>query len=454
MDLKDVLNKVKLKISPKKEEIREMNEFTEKLLSSVSGNCKPMICGSVGKNTWLSQRREIDLFLLFPETISKKQLERVGLREAKKIVKKLNGEWKLAYSEHPYLQASFEFKNKEYEVDIVPAFKVRNPSKIKSAVDRTPHHVKFVIKNLKKCDDVRLLKQFCIAHECYGADLKVEGFSGYLCELLIIKYGSFIRCVRAASKWKVGTRLEIKKSDKKFDTPLTFIDPVDPKRNVASVVSTETFERFIRACKEFLNDPNIKHFFPAPIKPLTLLEAKNILNKKESKLLLINFPKPDVLDDILWSQLKKSLRLLSNIMKKEDFLVIRKSCWMNKKNIVLVFEMSNTRAPKTVIKIGPPVNSKGEIQFLKHYGKKAFVDGNYWAVEVKRRFTKLNEFILNYIQVPSKKLRLRGIPSKLLGMNKAIVEIFPPEKKIIKTLPPDFMRFLRKFLERHYHQSA
>ncbi|MBS7613865.1 hypothetical protein KEJ48_06465, partial [Candidatus Bathyarchaeota archaeon] len=34
----------------------------------------------------------------------------------------------------------------------------------------------------------------------YGADIKTGGFSGYLCELLIVSYGDFIKTVESASK--------------------------------------------------------------------------------------------------------------------------------------------------------------------------------------------------------------------------------------------------------------
>lgn len=87
MNLKLVLNKVK----PSEIEKKEMKSFIEKLLetSKKLSSVKPMICGSVEKDTWLSKKYELDLFLLFNQNISKKELEEKGLALAKNIVKNL-----------------------------------------------------------------------------------------------------------------------------------------------------------------------------------------------------------------------------------------------------------------------------------------------------------------------------------------------------------------------------
>jgi tRNA nucleotidyltransferase (CCA-adding enzyme) len=442
VNTKPLLNTARDRAIPSLEEKKDMKKFVKLLLSSTSKSYRPIICGSVGKSTWLSHRREADLFLIFPPNMTKAQLEKRGLAEAKKIVKKLGGTWKLAYSEHPYIQALFKFAGKTYEVDLVPAFGIRDPSAIKSAVDRTPYHVKFILKNLKKPEDVVLLKQFCIAHECYGADLKVLGFSGYLCELLIVKYGSFLGCIRAASKWKSGVRLSLSKSTKKFDTPLTFIDPVDPKRNVAAVVSPEKFTSFVSACRKFISKPSINDFFPAPVKPITLEELKKKLKKQNTSLLTIKFSKPKVLEDILWAQMRKALRILSSRIETAGFQVLRTSSFMDKKHIILIFEMTSTLASKTKKKYGPYVKSKSAHFFLKHYSKVAFIEKKRWVVETKREFTNLDKFLKNYLHITPKKLRLRGIPSKLLSMNRAKIEIFPKQKISNST---DFFVHMKKF---------
>jgi len=192
------------KIKPSKQDFNEMSKFSSALLKEAGkiGKgffAKPMLCGSVAKNTWLKDKNDLDLFFLFSPLLPLKKLKQYGLEIGKQIIEKFNGSYRISYAQHPYITGEIIYNNRKYNLDIVPCYNVKNASKIKSAVDRTPFHVKYIKKNLKFPDQVRLLKQFCIAHDVYGADVKTQGFSGYLCELLIINYGTcYIRmlCIR------------------------------------------------------------------------------------------------------------------------------------------------------------------------------------------------------------------------------------------------------------------
>jgi tRNA nucleotidyltransferase (CCA-adding enzyme) len=91
---------------------------------------------------------------MFKPEVDKKELEKRGLDMAKRIMKNLKGRFQIAFAEHPYLRGWVG----KFLINIVPAYEIANPENIKSAVDRTPHHVKFVRKNLRNPDEVRLLK--------------------------------------------------------------------------------------------------------------------------------------------------------------------------------------------------------------------------------------------------------------------------------------------------------
>ncbi len=125
------------------------------------------------------------------------------------------------------------------DVDLVPCYHVDSATRIQSAVDRTPFHTRYITDRINGLiDDVLLLKQFTKAGGIYGSDQMTEGFSGYLCELLILYYGGFTPLIRAAATWRPGLVIDIENHvAKKFDEPLVVIDPVDPKRNVAAAVS-------------------------------------------------------------------------------------------------------------------------------------------------------------------------------------------------------------------------
>ena len=86
------------------------------------------------------------------------------------------------YAEHPYINAYID----GVDVDLVPCYKVDSATTIQSAVDRTPFHTRYITDRINGLiDDVLLLKQFTKAGGIYGSDQMTEGFSGYLCELLL-----------------------------------------------------------------------------------------------------------------------------------------------------------------------------------------------------------------------------------------------------------------------------
>ena len=104
----------------------------------------------------------------------------------------------------------------------------------------------------------------------YGAEIKVGGFSGYLCELLIMKYGSFLQTIRAFAKYNQRVVIDIEGfyADREneisllFPEPLAVVDPVDKGRNVASAVQPQKLYTFIGAARAFLKNPSEDFFYP------------------------------------------------------------------------------------------------------------------------------------------------------------------------------------------------
>ena len=191
--MKDILLRVLPHIVPDEEEVKRAREAEEEIRRRLEKfDVEYKFVGSYARNTWLKGNLEIDVFLLFPEDLPREELEKRGLEIGKTIL----DSYEIRYAEHPYVHG----KVKGVEVDVVPCYKVKDPSNIKSAVDRTPFHHEWLKDRIKgKENDVRLLKRFLKVHGIYGAEYKVRGFSGYLCELLIVFYGSFENLVREAT---------------------------------------------------------------------------------------------------------------------------------------------------------------------------------------------------------------------------------------------------------------
>lgn len=411
----EILNK----IAPSEKEKEKFNKTAGKLLAEVEREVKKIdsrisaaLLGSASRNTWLRYEKDMDIFVLFPLEYEKAQLEKVVTKMGRKILKKPEKR----YAEHPYVKGFYG----DFEVEIVPCYAVESPSQLKSAVDRTPFHDAFVKEHIKgKENEVRLLKQFLSGISCYGAEAKVEGFSGYLCELLVAKYGSFEEVLKATQNWR---RREIihfgNASDEelreKFPSPLIFIDPVDANRNVASALSEQNFSKFIFAAKEYLKKPRREFFFPGK----RAVNRKALLKRFKQRgtgLLALTFSKPDVVDDILYTQLKKTLNALKGILEGRDFCVVGIDCSVSNR-ICIFIELESLEIPAARLHLGPEVNTLHERKFLEKYESyrdkltEPFIISSRWAIFLKRE-NDAKKFLQDFLS--QRKLEEKGIPSHI-----------------------------------------
>ncbi|MEM5836232.1 MAG: CCA tRNA nucleotidyltransferase [Candidatus Aenigmatarchaeota archaeon] len=466
-----ILKNVLKKIRPSEEEKRKLNSVLKKCLriakkEAKKFKAKPLVAGSVTRDTWLPGKKEFDIFILFPPEISVEQLEKRGLELGKRIIKSLNGNFRIEYAQHPYVSGNVE----GIEVDIVPCFDVKTTENLKSAVDRTPFHVKYLKKNLplKLSDQVRLLKQFLTANKLYGADAKTEGFSGYVCELLVIKYKSFVNVLEQALKWNPGEIIDLEKFYKKEDyfklkkmfpkQVLILIDPTDKNRNTAAALSPENFFKFKKLAKEFLENPREEMFFESEIKVISEKELREKILERKTELILIKFSPPNVVPDILWPQLRKFAERLESILEetKYEFKVLRKDCYTNEKDLaVVLLEMEVSNLPAVQKKIGPEVfNLDDSNKFLEKYKDLAingpFIEGRNWVVEIKRKFMTAKEKLFDSLSVDVSILKAKGIPGNIAEQISKGFEIISDIERIIEIVNKDkgFGVFLRKYFEK------
>ena len=168
-------------IRPVPDEMEHIARVAAKIMKTAAqkGGAEPMVVGSVARGTYIHGDRDLDVFLLFAPDLSREALEEQGLRLARSIADELSDGYFEKYAEHPYINATIE----GFDVDLVPCFKVESASAIRSSVDRTPFHTRYIeAKIASLVDDVLLLKQFAKGGGIYGSDQMTEGFSGYVCE--------------------------------------------------------------------------------------------------------------------------------------------------------------------------------------------------------------------------------------------------------------------------------
>ncbi|UCC91467.1 MAG: CCA tRNA nucleotidyltransferase [Candidatus Aenigmatarchaeota archaeon] len=453
-----VLRKVLKTITPSDGERRELSHVLKRILNAADDVIKPLklektIAGSFIRDTWLSDKKEIDLFIMFPVSYSRGDLEKLGLEVGRKIVRKLGGEYEIAYAEHPYVRG----KVNGFAVDIVPCYKVKSASKIKSAVDRTPFHNRYISGNFKPrtSKEVRLLKQFCKAIDVYGSDVRTLGFSGYLCELLIIKYKTFKNLVRSAGSWKFGKFIDLEghcsiRRGHFRDQPLIVIDPTDPKRNVAAALSNENFTKFVETCRKFSGKPSGR-FFKIDKKVIKTSEFRKLLKGRGSELFVLKFRRPRVVDDILWSQMRRTVARIIGLSKDNEFEVFSHSEWSDQNHSYLIFEMSAWKLPAIQKLTGPPVYSKKHSKdFEGKYKKdKAYIEGEKWVAEVKRKYRDFETLLRDFLDRPEKKLLKEGVRSHIARSVSRGFKILK-SGDIGKLIGKDkeFAVFLRKYFER------
>ncbi len=443
--------------TPGEEEVRAVEDFCERTERGLTARLRQAgfeavteVHGSAARGTWLKGERDIDIFIILDPEQGREALPRV-LDVVKGYV---GGEWVEAYAEHPYIQAVVE----GFDVEFVPCFRFDPERGLISATDRTPLHTQFVNGHLTPAGraEVRLVKRFMQGIGVYGAEVRVGGFSGYLCELLVIHFGSFEAVLEAASAWKRGEIIDMAGGSdpeglrKRFREPLIVVDPIDSGRNVASAVSDTAMWTFAAAARAFLKGPAEKFFRTEEeeIDSSVLLEA---LGGRDSDLLFVVVEDGDVdVPDVLWGQLYKAEKVVAKLLVKQKFRVIRSAAWSDEASKhVLVFELESATIPGFTRLKGPPVEmAESSKRFLEaHLDAEStvagpWIEGRRWWVETRRQQTDARLLLVSSLADGGRGI---GVPRRLsLKMARGCEVLMDGE--VSSHLDGGFARFLDGFL--------
>lgn len=412
--------------------------------------------GSVAKDTWLRGQADIDIFMRLPVSVPRQAFGTTCLGIAKQATRGLRQLERFA--EHPYLEAFAD----SARINIVPCYQSK-PNEWLSATDRTPYHTDFVKPKLNDelKDQIRLLKEFMKGIGVYGAEIKIGGFSGYLCELLALNYRTLTNVLTHAADWRKpwiidyeshyrGREDEIPKI---FEEPLVVVDPVDKGRNVASPVRQERLTEFVAASRSFLRSPSEEFFFPQPTRAFTKRQLVQSIGSRGTSLVFIQFGPVKTVPDILWGQLYKTQRSLHNMIVKNDFHVVNSAVWSDEQQLnLLVFEMENRFLPESKRHVGPPIEKRLECEsFLnKHLESPVTVSGpllenGRWVVNVKRKHLDAVELLHENLKHGGRHIGVAGLISKAMNRSYAVLV----NAEIVKTYlsSSDFAVFLTNYLK-------
>ncbi len=444
--IQTVLDQVAKKVVPSVAERERMSQLAERLKGQVQnildragfgGNVS--VQGSFARDTWLSGEADLDIFASFPPTMDRREWTERVLPEIRKRIRAKTID---RYAEHPYL----EFHIDNIRVNVVPAYSVEK-GQWKSATDRTPYHTEYMRAHLTQEMrlEARLLKRFMKGIRSYGAEIRVGGFSGMLVETLILHYRSFLETLIQASKWKPVIFLDIEKPTgsqdsraREFGSPLVVIDPVDPDRNLAAAVRDDKLWGFAAASRELQKNPGIWYFFPPKPTPRTRAQFTKLLDHQDRDIVAISFRHPALVPDVLWGQLLRVEKALTQLLVRQDFHPIRSTVWSDEgRSSAILVELDSSALPGVQMRQGPPISKMDDSQgFLdRHLNAKDTVRGPWmeadrWVVDKKRGILTVRQLLP--VALKDRKLGLT-IPDQLDNSFRRNVKVLE-NRKILELL--------------------
>ena len=400
MKMKDDIFKKAKEISvPNDKQRKKVDKIANQVFSLVSNEAEKQksvvsvhFGGSYAKETWTRGKIDIDIFVKFKKTTTEKNFEKIGRKIGFDSLKKFNPY--VRYSEHPFVEANID----DVGVNVVPCYDVKK-GEWKSAADRSTFHTEFMSEKLTGLmkDDIRVLKCFLEKNSMYGAEIAKQGFSGYVCEVLVYYLGSFEKVLKKIAKLQNNEM--IGESPRKFESPMVLIDPIDRNRNLGAAISIENVTNFILIARNFLKKNSVSYFKEKSKLSVPKEFAKNML--------VINFKYKKRSDDIIYGQIKRAANSIESQMNKEGFNVLRNdSLAYDENNASLIFLLESIIISKNEIRTGPEVfSSEFSSKFININSKKSklmWTDkyGKLQSLQTRRYENAksfLNDLIKNHI---------------------------------------------------------
>lgn len=411
--MKEILSK----ISPDKQERTLFkNTITEFLqtLNSHLDDAAALLGGSGSKDTWLSHNTDIDIFVQynFPKYSSQSdQLSQYLHQTLKKSFPKLK--ISRLHGSRDYFQLIY----KKFHFEIIPILKITRAEQALNITDISPLHSQWVNAHAKKLkDDIRLAKQFCKAARVYGAESYINGFSGYILEILVAYYGSFEQLLKASLKWKPKEVIDpsnfypqkdalFQLNQSKQQSPIIVIDPVDKSRNAAAALSKEKLFNFQRQAWEYLKQPNSLFFIE---KSLSLKDFQLQAKKQSAFLLTLKLPSPSGKEDVIGVKILKCYEYLKQNLA--PFQILKTEWDWNKKDLAqFYFILKTNELPAFSLRQGPPLAMTEFVNKFKKANKDNFIKEDKIYANIKTSHPKLLDFVKHLTKETYFKDRIKSV---------------------------------------------
>ena len=412
-----ILNHVLDEIQPDKNYEKEIFSKLDSIIKKINQNqkgIKAILGGSGAKRTWL-KTFDADIFALFDyKKYENKNDELPDILE--KLLKKKFKKISRLHGSRDY----FQIKDGNFTFEIVPILKINKSSEAKNITDVSPLHSRWVAKHSNLANEMRLTKQFCKAQNLYGAESHIRGFSGYVCEILTVNYGSFFNLIKNSAKWHDKVVVDVEKYYKgkdvfhimnlsKLISPLIVIDPVQKDRNASAALSTEKFEQFKKSAKEFIRNPS-KNFFAKKNLGNLMLSLK----KKNMQLIGIKARPLEGKIDVVGSKLSKIYDFVLQEIDKKGFQLIKSDWDFKEEEANFYFLFGAKPLPKELKIEGPPISLANHVINFKKIHKNTFQkSGKIFAVE-QRKFKSPWDLLKKLVNDGYMKERAKAIKLRFL----------------------------------------
>ncbi len=391
-DLSNILKDIK----PGAQEAKRINDISAKIIGMIEKNAKEIgvnveavLGGSASRGTNMKGNHDLDFFIRFASEKDIKDYYKL-------LIAKSFDNFRIVHGTRDYFRGEFS----GFKVEFVPSIKYDSPKKAVNSADISYFHInylkKFFEKNPKLRDEVLLLKQFLKANDVYGAESARGGFSGYVCELLIIHFKGFYNMIEFfdSSAPKIIIDIEkhyrdsesaMKSLDKnKTSGPLVVVDPLLPLRNASSSVTYESFSKFLFTARLFLLNNNAKLF---NIRGFKLPLAEERSKRRGTRLLSFKLKESDDFD-ILKAKVLRKMGIIESALKKEGFSVY--SFGVTDDSFAF-FELESLKVSSAKRHYGPFVwaESRHFRDFMDKWNSKGigkpYVFDNKLAIDVQRK---------------------------------------------------------------------
>ncbi|MFA4953008.1 MAG: hypothetical protein WC584_02190 [Candidatus Pacearchaeota archaeon] len=358
------------------------------------------------ENTETQGLSDVDIFLRF----DKKYQDTIS-ELTKKILSNMENV-SLIHGSRDYFKIKIR---DDFFVELIPVIKVGKPEESLNVTDLSYSHVKYINKKIKSekiKEEIMITKAFCYANHCYGAESYINGFSGYAIELLIFYYGSFLKFIKAMNKSKKMEKIiiDIEKQFKnknqvmmnlnssKLQSPIILIDPTHKNRNALAALNEETFERFKKSAKDFLDNPSLEAFEE---KKTDLEKIKKNSDKKSFEFILLEATTDKQEGDIAGSKLLKFYNHFSEEIEK-FFKIKDKGFNYNGKTSARYYFVVKSKEEIEIS--GPSIKDKKNVEAFEKKHRGYFTkNGKIYSKEIVD--FSLKEFFKKWVEKNSKKIK-------------------------------------------------